>query len=245
MDAIYTLLYWVHVPVAVSCIPAFWIAGLTKKGGPAHVRVGRWFAYGMMFVALTGSAMGTLTLIDPFLRVEGDPTNVDAATLRGFAVFLIYLGTITFCPVYHGVRVIRTRRNPESIRTPLHTVVCSVPAVAAVIMAAVALGMTSGMTPVLLGMSPIGLLLTFSSVRYIRNPTRRKMEWWYEHMLAMLAGGIAAHTAFGVFFVVQLLGVRLPGAWQMAPWLLPTIIGVPAMVLWVRAYEHKFETDRA
>jgi len=104
MDAIYTLLYWVHVPVAVSCIPAFWIAVLTKKGGSAHVRVGRWFAYGMMFVAL---------------------------------------------------------------------------------------------------------------------------------------------TAFGVFFVGQLLGVRLPGAWQMAPWILPTIVGVPAMVLWIRAYERKFETGRS
>ena len=71
------------------------------------------------------------------------------------------------------------------------------------------------------------------------------MEWWYQHMFAMLVGGIAAHTAFATFFIASLLDVSLPGIWQIAPWILPTIVGVPAMLLWIRAYERKFEPAAA
>jgi hypothetical protein len=49
----------------------------------------------------------------------------------------------------------------------------------------------------------------------------------------MLAGGIAAHTA-GAVFVLGLLGVRLSGALSMAPWLLPPLVGVPAIVVLLR-----------
>ena len=53
MNVVFEALYWLHVPAALSCIPAFWAATLTKKGGRVHVLTGRWFAYGMIFVALS------------------------------------------------------------------------------------------------------------------------------------------------------------------------------------------------
>ena len=46
-----------------------------------------------------------------------------ATEIRLTAPFLFYLVLITFTPVYHGVRVLATRRSPEQLRTPFHTVI--------------------------------------------------------------------------------------------------------------------------
>lgn len=246
-DALYTGLYWAHVPVALSCVPAFWIAVLARKGGPLHVRTGRWFARGMRWVAATGVAMGLLVLVHPAVRV-GEPTGTSdpeafERARRGFAAFLLYLGAITFFPVHHGVRVIRTRRDPASIATPSHRALAWLPLVASVAVAACALGIGMRNAPVLLAMSPIGVAQTLLARRYLANPARHPRAWWPEHMTAMLVAGIAAHTALAVFFVGSLLGLSLPGALALLPWILPTIVGVPVLVVWVAREDRRLRSS--
>lgn len=62
----------------------------------------------------------------------------------------------------------------------------------------------------------------------------------YSHLGSMLGGGIAFHPAFAVFGVQRLISYELPGPLTIVPWLLPTIIGVPAIVLWGRHYKRRF-----
>ncbi len=70
------------------------------------------------------------------------------------------------------------------------------------------------------------------------------MAWWYEHMGAMLGGGIAFHTAFLVIGAGRLLGVQLTGFTAVVPWILPSLIGIPATAIWVGYYRRKFKEER-
>ena len=59
-------------------------------------------------------------------------------------------------------------------------------------------------------------------------------------MGAMLVTGVAFHTAFVVFGFGRLFNLGLTGFVAVVPWILPTLIGVPALVIWTRHYQRKF-----
>ena len=242
----YHLILALHVTAGLIGLAAFWTPALVRKGGAAHVQVGRVFYWCTCIIAATGTVMAALLLAVP-LAVKPVPPDVGVeraeAVARGIrltAPFLFYLVLITFAPVYHGVRVLATRRAPEQLRTPFHTALHVVTIAASAGM--IALGLWTN-RPVFLALSPIGFLIGFGDLRFARRPYPSRMAWWYEHMNSMLGGGIAFHTAFLVLGSGRLLGISLDGAWAVLPWLLPTIIGVPASAIWTRYYRRKFGED--
>ena len=97
------------------------------------------------------------------------------------------------------------------------------------------------MSIVFLALGPVGVSIGLSMLSYMRKPEVSKMEWWYEHMGAMLGAGIAFHTAFLVFGAQSLIdyaGVLGGLSWIL--WVLPAAIGVPPPVLWARPHRRKF-----
>lgn len=144
---------------------------------------------------------------------------------------------ITFAPVYHGVRVLATRTAPERLRTRFHTAINSV-----VIAAAAGMIVLAFVTrqPVFAALSIIGFLVGPGNLRFARRPYPTPMAWWYEHMESMLGGGVAFHTAFLVLGAGRMFGIALDGPAAIVPWLLPTVVGVPASAIWVSYYRRKF-----
>jgi hypothetical protein len=63
---------------------------------------------------------------------------------------------------------------------------------------------------------------------------KAKMFWWYAHLQGMIGSYIAAWTAF----CVVTIGPRVHGAWWL--WVLPTAIGVPAIIATTAYYKGKF-----
>jgi hypothetical protein len=219
VGAAYTALYWLHVPVALTCVPAFWVAALARKGGPLHVRVGRYFALAMRWVALSGMALAAPALV---------------GERRDFAVLLLYLGVITFMPVHHGVRVVRLRRDPARLATPTHVLLVWLPLAASAAAIITCLLGGPGASVLLLAMSPIGVAETQLAHGHLRRPQHGPRDWRAQHITFMLIAGIALHTALGVFFVNGTLGMRLPAPWNLLPWLAPTLVGVPAIFVALR-----------
>ena len=222
---------------------------MARKGRATHVRIGRAFFYATCVVAATGVVMATLLLIDPLatkpLRQAVSPERAAsiAQTIRLTSLFLLYLVLITFVPVYHGVRVLATRTAPERLRTPFHTAINAVTIAAAAGIIVLGIAMRQ---PVFAGLSIIGFLVGFGNLGFARRPYPTPMTWWYEHMSSMLGGGVAFHTAFLVLGAGRLLGVTLDGPIAIVPWLLPTVIGIPATSIWVGYYRRKFkETSTA
>ena len=243
----YDIVLALHVAAGLIGLAAFWTPAVARKGGTLHVRAGRLFYYATLVIAITCLSMAVLLLADPLgVKPLRDGVSSAAAAeaawrIRLTAPFLVYLVLITFTPVYHGVRVLETRRAPALLRTPFHTAIHAAAVGAALGM--IVLGVATG-TPVFAAMSPIGFLLGFGNLAFARKPYRTPMAWWYEHMGAMMAGGIAFHTAFLVLGAGRLLGIELTGTAAIVPWVLPTVVGLPATALWVRHYRRKFREDR-
>ena len=244
MRDVYRLVLLAHIVSGFIGLIAFWTPALARKGGRVHVTAGRVFFWATSGIALSGLAMTGLLLGDPIGIKVMHPESLSpertaeiVSSIRISSLFLVYLLSITFTPVYHGVRVLATRRNPASLRTPIHTTLNVATLLASAAM--VAVGLSVG--PLLfLYMSPIGFLIGWGNLQFARKPYPTPMAWWYEHMGSMLGGGIAFHTAFLVLGAGRLFGIQLDGPVAAIPWLLPTLIGVPASAVWTSYYKKRF-----
>jgi hypothetical protein len=233
MLTLYRMVLSFHVAAGIIGLAAFWTPAFSRKGGTTHVQVGRVFYKATCAIAITGLAMAALTLAAPLAVHPSSapltPERAAAAIVQGrmAALFLLYLVIITFAPVHHGVRVLETRRTPEKLRTPFHTALGVTAIVAAggmIVLAVVA------RQPVFAALSPIGLLVGRGNLRFAAQPYATPMAWWYEHMGSMLGAG-------------RLLGLQLTGFAAVVPWILPSMIGIPATAIWVAYYRRKFHED--
>jgi hypothetical protein len=249
MSTAYRITLVLHIVAGLVGLAAFWTPAITRKGGTIHKRAGKIFFVCTCVIAATGLVMAALLLMAP-LAIHPPRTPVSPAVeariagqVRSTVPFLVYLVLITFTPVYHGVRVLATRKTPGELRTPFHTAVNVTMIAASAVLVVLAVLFRQ---PVFAVMSPIGFLAGTGQLQFARRPYPTPMAWWYEHMGAMIGGGIAFHTAFLVLGAGRLFGLRLDGAAAAIPWILPTLIGIPASVIWVRYYRRKFgELDAA
>ena len=228
----------VHVATGFAGMAAFWVPVFAPKGGRTHVAAGRIYAYCAYVVTLSAlTAAGGRALS---YRIGGIGL-AERPDLYGFALLLGYLGVVTLAMVRQGIRVVATKREPETLRTPLHEALgwASIAGSAAAV--AFALGAWSAASPVLLGMSPIGLFTGAGMLRLMRAPGARRMGWLYSHLGSMLGGGIAFHTAFLVLGAQRLWDYAILGPLAVLTWLLPTLIGIPAIAIWTWYYRRRFD----
>lgn len=246
MHTLYQVLIAFHVAAGFIGLVAFWIPVFAPKGKPVHIRAGKVFVYCAYVVAGGALSIALLTVVSPFgthpAARPDDPARMGEvlAQLRFIEAFLGYLAIVTFATVWHGVRVMRSRRQRTPLRTPLHTAV----SVIAILSGAAVfyLGFTSdqGTRWLLLALSPIGFFVGLGMLKYARGQRQERMAHWYEHMGSMIGGGIAFHTAFAVFGIQRFIDYDLSGIVGLLPWMLPTIIGTCAIVIWTRYYRKKF-----
>lgn len=227
-----------HVATGFVGLAAFWIPLFARKGGRVHVQAGRVFTYCAYVVTLSAvtAAAGRIAA----LQAQG-LGPADRPETYGFALFLGYLGLATFATVRHAIRVVETRRSPETLRTPFHEALAWASIAGSAVVIAFALGVWTDVSPILLGLSPVGLVTGSGMLRLMRRPGARRMGWFYSHLGSMLGGGIAFHTAFAVFGAQRLWAYDLAGPLAVVPWLLPTAVGIPAIVVWTRYYQRRFE----
>ena len=230
-------LIFAHVATGFVGLAAFWVPVFARKGGRTHVRAGRVYVYCAYVVTLSAVTVAAGRIVS--YQVEGIRL-ADQPDLYGISLFLGYLGLVTFATVRQGIRALATRRAPETLRTPFHESLgwASVASSAALIV--FALAVPSYVTPILLGLSPIGLFTGRNMLRLMRNPGAERMGWFYSHLGSMIGGGIAFHTAFAVFGVQRLWAYELAGPFAVVPWILPTVVGLPVIAIWTRRYRRKF-----
>ena len=234
-------LIFAHVVTGFVGLAAFWVPVFARKGGRAHVRAGRAYVYCAYVVTLSAVTAAAGRIVS--YQVQGIGF-ADRPDLYGISLFLGYLGLVTFAMVRQGIRVLATRRAPETLRTPGHEALGWASIASSVAVIVFALAVWTDVSPVLLGLSPIGLFLGRNMLRLMWNPGTERMGWFYSHLGSMLGGGIAFHTAFIVFGVQRLWAYELGGPLAVVPWILPTVVGLPAISIWTRRYRRKFNRPR-
>lgn len=229
----------VHVAAGSVGLIAFWIPVAAVKGGRLHVKAGRVYEYSAYVVAVT-------SMMAPCIRMFTDHlagrSFAEHPELYAMPIFLAYVGLVTLAIVRHGVRVNQTRRNPLTLRTPVHILLSWAPYTGAAAIAALALAVPTPDSPVLLVLIPIAIVYGWVMRRNVRDPssTFRNRGWFFSHMTAMLLGGVAFHSAF---LAQQTLHLGLPGWLAVVPWVTPSIIGIPAIALYYRYYQRRFEAS--
>jgi len=227
----------VHVVFGFAGLAAFWIPVFAKKGATTHVRFGKIFVWSA-YVVLAGAA---IALTGRFVSLSFDGVGPrDNPGLYAFMIFLAYLTLVTFVTVRHGMVVLRHKRDPAKVRTPLNAALAYAAIAASVALILYAIIESPPNFIVLLALSPIGLGVGSGNLRYMRNPPGSPRAWMYEHLGAMLGAGIAFHTAFAVFGSAQLFDIGLSGGLAIVPWVAPAAIGIPATIIWTRHYRRKF-----
>lgn len=232
MELLHQSLRWLHIATGFFGLVLFWVPAFARKGGEIHRRAGQ------LFVNCAYAVLATAVLaLSAQLSLAYSTPNAPEAKNLAFAVLLFYLSLITFASVRHGVRVIATRQQPEAIQTPFHQGLAVAIIVASFLLGGIGLKLDAML---LLAFSPLGILSGVGMLRYIYASNNKYMGWFYEHMGAMIGSGIAFHTAFAVFGVRRLFDLPQAGLLSMAPWLLPSVVGITADVLLKRRYRRRF-----
>ena len=249
MASLFQSLRWVHIAAGSVALILFWIPAIARKGGRTHIRAGWVYVVCMSVVVVTAFALSGLVFSDP-IAIRGITRPFTPAELsdflrrqRVFATFLAYLAGVTLASGWQGIWAAETKREPRTMRTPFSLA----------LNVAIILG---GLTVLILGinyrngplisLSPLGPFIGGANLRYLLRGPQTPMHWWYEHLGSMVATGIAAYTAFLVFGGSRLFPLLARSQMRTVFWVLPTLIGVPAIFATVAYYQRKFnETRRA
>ena len=237
MDFLQEGIRWLHVIPGFIGLTAFWVPIFVKKGGKRHIFFGKIFLYCAYIVLASAFVSVTLRLVD--LRAAGLGID-DRPESYGFLLFLAYLALVTFIIVRHAIGVLRTKRNPEALRTWFNIFSAYLAMAASIAVIAFALIVKPGNMIILLALSPVGLGSGRQILVYLKKPLPSPRQWLYEHLGGMLGAGIAFHTAFAVFGSTRIFEFQLPGVWKVVPWILPAALGIPASFFWTRFYQKKF-----
>ncbi len=228
---------FIHVVFGVVGLAAFWIPVITKKGAVNHVRFGKIFVWSA-YVVLAAAALSLVASITE--RVAQGIGLTDQPASYAFIVFLSYLTFVTFLSVRHGIAVLDHKRDPAGMRNLLTKMLAYGGILSSISIVLYAIILSPPNKILLLALSPIGIGTGIGILRYISADQISKRAWMYEHLGAMLGSGIAFHTAFAVFGSIQLFDIGLSGWVAVVPWVAPSALGIPAIILWTRHYRLKF-----
>ena len=198
----YAALLSIHIAAGFTALITAAVAAVTPKGARSHIYAGRTFVLGMALVFLTALPM---TLIKPNL-------------------FLLLIAIFSFYLALTGWLRARNRRG---IPTPVEWI-----AAGAMVLTALAMGVRGilviragdSMGTVLLVFGGIGGLLALRDVQSLRSQGYTGTLRIVAHLTRMMAGTIAAVTAFTV------VNVRVEPAFVV--WLAPTVVLTPLIIYW-------------
>jgi uncharacterized membrane protein len=207
----------VHIAAGSGAFVLAPLALVTAKGGKAHRLWGKIYFWSMTVVACTALVMA---LYRPVL-------------------FLALVAIFSFYSAFVAYRVLGQKAawRGEPVVKPLDwiaAVVCFIASAALALLGAVKPVLVQNLAIPAIVFGVIGMRIAGTAVWNFTHPPKTKMFWWYAHLQGMIGSYIAAWTAF----CVVTIGPRLHGAWWL--WVLPTAIGVPAIIATTAYYKRKF-----
>jgi uncharacterized membrane protein len=219
MDAFVRFTLWIHILAGTVALVVAPIALLTLKGGPTHRRWGKVYFWAMAVVAATALVVGYWRSL----------------------LFLMLIAVFSFYFALSGYRVLYRKRPDLGQRaSSLDWTAAGIALAASAVL--IALGFIQP-TPTFQRLSTVakvfgfvGLIIAGLDVWQFLSPPEDKRAWWYKHMANMIGSYIAVVSAFSV---VNFL--FLPTTLR---WLWPTMIGTPAIAIWISYYKRRFNRPK-
>jgi hypothetical protein len=162
-----------------------------------------------------------------------------SATLFSFAVslyrpnmFLFLVGVFSFYLSFSGYRSLFLKGKNAKAKwfDWLVSVITFSGSVAMVISGFSDIGQSIAAMYIVFG--SIGIYISIMNLKKYVKPSTEKFGWFFDHMGGMIGSYIAAVSAFSA--------VNFHFLPTVIRWLWPTLIGVPAIMIWTRYYKRKF-----
>jgi hypothetical protein len=206
----------VHIAAGCTAFVMAPLALATAKGGKAHRRWGKVYFWAMAVVASTAVV---LALYRPVL-------------------FLALVAVFSFYAAFAAYRVLSLKKliSGEKATWPdwAAAILTFASSLALALLGVVKPSMVRNLSIPSVVFGFIGMWLAVKSIWRFLHPPKEKMFWWYDHLGNMLVSYIAAWTAFSV----TTIGRFFHGSWVI--WVLPTVIGSPAIAVTTACYQRKF-----
>ena len=207
----------IHITAGFTSFVLAPIALATAKGGKQHKRWGMVYLWAMGTVAATAIPMA---LFRPVL-------------------FLALVAVFSFYAAFSGYRVLKLKDLARGGHAqPIDWVAGIITFASSAALSLMgwlrpAWVQHMGIVSIIFGI--LGMRLAYGQLSsFVRKP-KEKMFWWYTHLGNFIGSYIAAWTAFLVT-----AGAPFMRNLGIFPWLLPTAIGVPGIVLTIIYYKRKF-----
>jgi hypothetical protein len=198
----YKLILLVHIAGGLTALVAAAGALATTKGDRRHVYSGRTFVLGMLIVFLTAVPM---TLIRPNL-------------------FLFLIAVFSFYLALTGWLRARNRSGVPVLADWVAATAMAATSLAMFVRAIALMGAQDSRAVVLLSFGGIGGVFAIADLYFLRGHRYQGEVRIAAHLTRMLAGTIAAVTAFTV------VNLRFEPAFVV--WLAPTLVLTPVIVYW-------------
>jgi len=154
-------------------------------------------------------------------------------------LFLTLVAVFSFYLTFSGYRVLY-RKNPGKKKTAFidwfFAVVTLVFSLLLFVFGIIILPNGFGIISMVFG--ALGVMLALRDIITFVRPPTDKRHWFFSHMTGMIAGYIAAVSAFSA---VNLSFEWLP-VWIQ--WLWPTLVGTPLLMMWSNRYRRRFSSGK-
>lgn len=219
---IWEILVWAHIVSGSIGLVSLWVPVVARKGGAAHRSWGRVFGLAMLATGTLAVGIAITTLIAP---LPTHPFSDDAAWVRGlFGWMMLYLGTMTVALAWHGVVVLRNKRDHARNRAWPNIALQG--AMIGTALNCALYGVAIG-EYLMVGIAVPGTVAGVLNTWFLRSGEPLPKEWLIQHFRGMIGAGISVYTAFLAFGAVKLLPAA---AFNPVLWALPTVLGVPYMM---------------
>ena len=232
---LFEILIAAHIATGATGAVAFWVPVLGRKGGRAHARWGRVFAFALVATGCLAMAMSVLTLAAPLETHPHLAGRFDAAFIRGiFGWMMLAAGLLTVNLAWYGWLAIRNKRHHAANRTRLNLFlqVALVPVSLACVWQSWVLA-----NPLIAGIATVGLATAATNLWFILARDPGPTAWLKEHVKALVGAGISVYTAFLAFGSVRIVPELALNPFM---WSLPLAVGLALIVWHQRAIDRRF-----
>ncbi len=211
-----------HIATGSVGLICVWVPIVGRKGGPAHKRWGKVFAYSMLITGSIAIGISLCTLHSP---LETHTFSDDAAMVRGvFGWMMLYLATLTIMLAWYGLLCIRNKRSHAANRNAANFLLQLATFVTAANCAWQGFQLGNGL---MMGIAVVGLTAAVLNTRFIVQHRPPLNEWLIQHTRGLVGAGISVYTAFLAFGAVNLLPAY---AFNPYVWATPTVLGVSLLL---------------
>lgn len=219
---LFHILVYAHIVTGSVGLICVWVPIVGKKGGEAHRRWGKVFAYSMLVTGAIAIGISLCTLHSPLATHE---FSDDAAMIRGvFGWMMLYLATMTIMLAWYGLLCIRNKRSHALNRNPVNFVLQFATFITALNCAIHGYWLANGL---MIGIAVVGLTAAVLNTYFILQRDPPLNEWLIQHTRGLVGAGISVYTAFLAFGAVNLLPAY---AFNPFVWATPTVLGVSLLL---------------